>query len=167
MSCALAATNYKHVLKARENITKLWNKRACEGEYVYAEILWIPILHVDKRKEPFILLIKKEQVERALWAPAMDTLTKSSAVMGCPFLSLATTILPSRSFMSLRLSVRASTAMISLATAMSNCAWDDKSKGAGRLRGHVCRSRSSAIKFSQAVDHPWRAILKCTRFLSV
>lgn len=50
------------------------------------------------------------------------TLTKSSAVTGCPSLSLATTILPSRSFMSARLSVKASTAMISLATAMSNCA---------------------------------------------
>lgn len=54
------------------------------------------------------------------------TLTKSSAVTGCPSLSLATTILPSRSFMSARLSVKASTAMISLATAMSNCAWDSK-----------------------------------------
>lgn len=101
----------------------------------------------------------------------MDTLTKSSAVMGCPFLSLATTILPSRSFMSLRLSVRASTAMISLATAMSNCAWDGKSKGVSQLRGHrgghVCRSRIPAIKFSQAGDYPQRAILKCTCFLSV
>lgn len=39
-----------------------------------------------------------------------------SSVTGCPFLSLAATILPSRSFMSAGLSVRASTAMISLAT---------------------------------------------------
>lgn len=48
--------------------------------------------------------------------------TKSSAVTGSPFLSLATTIFPSLSFISFRLVVSARMAIISLATAISNWA---------------------------------------------
>ena len=47
-------------------------------------------------------------------------LTRSSAVTGSPLVLLATTILPRRSRMSLRLVVKARMAMISLATVMSN-----------------------------------------------
>lgn len=48
--------------------------------------------------------------------------TKSSAVTGPPFWSLATTIFPSLSFISWRLVVSARMAIISLATAISNWA---------------------------------------------
>lgn len=48
--------------------------------------------------------------------------TRSSALMGSPFLLDATTILLSLSLMSSRELVRARTAMISLATEISNCA---------------------------------------------
>ena len=54
---------------------------------------------------------------------AIQGLTRSSAVTGRPALLLATTILPSRSRMSRRSEVKARTAMISLATVMSNWVW--------------------------------------------
>jgi len=49
-----------------------------------------------------------------------DILTRSSAVTGCPLQLVATTMRPSLSLMSARLVVSASTAIISLATVMSN-----------------------------------------------
>lgn len=49
-----------------------------------------------------------------------DSLTRSSVVTGSPLLLEATTILPSRLFMSSKLSESARTAMISLLTVMSN-----------------------------------------------
>lgn len=52
----------------------------------------------------------------------METLTRSSVVIGCPLRLVATTIFANRFRMSSRLLVRASTAMISLATVMSNWA---------------------------------------------
>lgn len=54
-------------------------------------------------------------------------LTRSSVVMGTPPRLVATTILARRWRMSSRLLVRASTAMISLATVMSNWAWKTES----------------------------------------
>ena len=49
-----------------------------------------------------------------------ELLTRSSAVTGCPLRLVATTIRPSLSLMSTRLVVNASTAIISLATVISN-----------------------------------------------
>lgn len=55
--------------------------------------------------------------------------TRSSVVTGCPLRLEATTILARRWRMSSRLLVRASTAIISLATVMSNWAWRTESSG--------------------------------------
>lgn len=55
--------------------------------------------------------------------------TRSSVVMGCPPRLEATTILARRCRMSSRLLVRARTAIISLATVMSNWAWMTESSG--------------------------------------
>lgn len=61
-------------------------------------------------------------------------LTRSSVVMGCPLRLVATTILARRWRMSSRLLVSASTAMISLATVMSNWAWRTERRGACYFR---------------------------------
>ena len=73
--------------------------------------------------------------------------TKSSAVTGSPFLSLATTIFPSLSFISFRLVVSARMAIISLATAISN--WACKTEM--RITSHI-KVRSNTHRNSLGID---------------
>ena len=68
----------------------------------------------------FALLPGFEHLRVFVMCKKPPSFTRSSAVTGWPCLLLATTILPRRSRMSRRLVVSARTAMISLATVMSN-----------------------------------------------
>lgn len=71
----------------------------------------------------FLMLQEAKQTNLRLFTGLYSTEhTKSSAVTGSPFWSLATTIFPSLSFISWRLVVSARMAIISLATAISNWA---------------------------------------------
>lgn len=73
------------------------------------------------------------------------TLTRSSAVTGCPFLLEATTILPNRFFISSNPSARARTAMISLLTVMSNWACKRWMKDVNSLRFPLSNSYLCSI----------------------
>lgn len=73
------------------------------------------------------------------------TLTRSSAVTGCPFLLEATTILPNRFFISSKPSARARTAMISLLTVMSNWACKRWMKDVNSLRFPLSNSYLCSI----------------------
>lgn len=75
-----------------------------------------------------------------------EPLTRSSVVTGAPLRLVATTILARRWRMSSRLLVRASTAMISLATVMSNWAWRER---------HSHTSDRTLLDFSLIRNPPW------------